>query len=69
MYNGSKIIIDDSRVTFQIVASLTYHSRDGFYDCNIFIIQGTDASYGLYYKHIMIVYWWLSQAVLVLETS
>jgi hypothetical protein len=60
LYNGYKIIIDDSRVTLQIVASLTDDSRGVINDCNIFIIQTTDASYGQYYKHLMITNWWLS---------
>jgi hypothetical protein len=60
MYNGSKIIIDDSRATLQVVTSLTDDSRGVIYNCNIFIIQATDASYGLYYKHIMIANWRLS---------
>ncbi len=44
LYNGSKIIIDDSRATLQIVTSLTDDSRGVICDCNIFIIQATDAS-------------------------
>ncbi len=64
--DGSKIIIDDSRVTLQIVASLTDDSRGVIYDCNIFKIQATDASCGLYYKHIMIANSQLSKAAPVL---
>jgi hypothetical protein len=66
LYNGSKVIIDDSIVTLQFVASLTDDSRGVIYDCNIFIIQATDAGYGLYYKHIMIANWRLLKAVTVL---
>ncbi len=37
----SRIVIDDSRVMLQIVASLTDNSRGIIYDCNMFIVQGT----------------------------
>jgi len=36
--DASKSVIDDSRVTFQIVASLTGNSRGIFYDHDIFIV-------------------------------
>ncbi len=42
--NATRIIIDDSRVMLQIVASLTDNSRDIIYDYSMFIIQAT-ASY------------------------
>jgi hypothetical protein len=35
----SRIVIDDSRVSLQIVASLTDDSRGIIYDCNTFIVQ------------------------------
>ncbi len=37
----SRIIIDDSRVTLQIVASLTDDSRGVIYDHNMIIVQAT----------------------------
>jgi hypothetical protein len=39
--NVSRIIIDDSRVTLQIVASLTDNSRGITDDRNVFIVQAT----------------------------
>ncbi len=33
------IIIDDPRVAFAIVPSLTDNSRGVIYDCNVFIVQ------------------------------
>jgi hypothetical protein len=39
----SRIIIDESRVTLQIVASLTDNSRGVTYDRNVFIVQATGA--------------------------
>ncbi len=35
------IVIDDSRVTLQIVASLTDNSTGIIYDRNVFIVQAT----------------------------
>ncbi len=37
----SRIIIDDSRVMLQIVASLTYDSRGIIYNHNLFIVQSS----------------------------
>jgi hypothetical protein len=42
--DASRIVIDDSRVTLQIVASLTDDSRGVFYDCDMFIVQATAVS-------------------------
>ncbi len=39
--DASKILIDDFRVTFQIVVSLTDDSRGIIYNCNIFKVQAT----------------------------
>ncbi len=39
--DASNIVIDDSRVTLQIVASLTDNSRGVIYYCNVFIVQAT----------------------------
>jgi hypothetical protein len=36
-----RIVIDDSRVMLQIVASLSDDSRGIIYDCNMFIVQAT----------------------------
>ena len=41
--DASRITIDDSRVTLQIVASLTDNSRGITYDHNVFIEQATGA--------------------------
>jgi hypothetical protein len=38
---GSKIIIDNSRVTLKIRASLTDNSRGIIYNCNMFVAQAT----------------------------
>ncbi len=40
--DASRIVIDDSWVALQIVASLTDDSRGVIYDCNMFIVQATD---------------------------
>ncbi len=37
--DASRIIIDDSRVTLQSVASLTDNSKDVIYNCSMFIVQ------------------------------
>jgi hypothetical protein len=37
----SRIVIDNTRVMHQIVASLTDDSRGIIYDCNMFIVQAT----------------------------
>jgi hypothetical protein len=37
--DASRIVIDNSRVTLQIVASLTDNSRGIIYDRNLFIVQ------------------------------
>ncbi len=43
--NGTtRSIIDDSRVTLQIVASITDNSRGVTYDCNMFIILATSVN-------------------------
>jgi hypothetical protein len=39
--DASRIIINNSRVTLQIVASFTDNSRGVIYDCNMFIAQAT----------------------------
>ncbi len=36
-----RIAIDNSKVTLQIVASLTDDTRGIIYDCNMFIVQAT----------------------------
>ncbi len=59
----SRIVIDDSRVTFQIVASFSDDSRDVIYDHNVFIVWAADCDLlcvvslpcGLYHKHIVII--------------
>ncbi len=38
---ASMILIDDSRVTVQIVVSLTDENSVIIYDCNVFIVQAT----------------------------
>jgi hypothetical protein len=38
----SRIVIEDSGVTLQIVASLTDNSRGIVYNCNMFIVQATE---------------------------
>jgi hypothetical protein len=40
--DASRIVIDDSRVMLQIVASLTDNSRGIIYYCYMFIVQNTD---------------------------
>jgi len=37
----SRIIIDDSRVTLQMLASLAGNSIDVIYNSNVFIVQAT----------------------------
>ncbi len=37
----SRIVIDDLRVTLQIVVSLTDNSRGVIYDCKMFIVHAT----------------------------
>ncbi len=39
--HASRIVIDDSRVTLQIVASHTDNSWSVIYDRNMFIVQAT----------------------------
>ena len=39
--NASRIVIDESRVTLQIVASLTDNSRGIIYKSNMFLVQAT----------------------------
>ncbi len=41
--DASMIVIDDSRVTFHIVASLTDNSRGVIYNCNMFTVQATES--------------------------
>jgi hypothetical protein len=43
--DASKIVIDDSSVTLQIVASLSDNSRGVIYDRNVFIVQATGLIY------------------------
>ncbi len=50
--DASKIIIHDSRMMLQFVASLTGDSRGVIYDCNMFY---STVHCGLYYKLVMIV--------------
>ncbi len=38
----STIVIDNSTVSLQIVASLSDNSRGIFYDCNVFIEHASD---------------------------
>ncbi len=40
--DNSRIKIDNSRVTLQIVASLTDNSRGVIHNCNMFIVQATE---------------------------
>jgi hypothetical protein len=40
--DASRIIIDDSIVMLQIVASLSDNSRGVLYNCNMLIVQATD---------------------------
>ncbi len=40
--DASGIVIDDSRVKLQIVASLTDNSRGVIYNCNMFIVQASE---------------------------
>jgi hypothetical protein len=40
--DASKIVIDNSRVMLQIVASLTDDSRGVIYNCNMFKVQATE---------------------------
>jgi len=42
--DACRIIIDDSRVMLQIVASLTNNTRGVIYDCNMFTAQATSCS-------------------------
>ncbi len=42
--DASKIIIDDSKVMLQIVASLTDNSRSIIYDHNMLMVQGTEVN-------------------------
>ncbi len=44
----SRIVIDDSRVTLQIVASLTGDSRGIIYDRNVFIELANSVSLGIF---------------------
>ncbi len=39
--DASRVIIDNSRVMFQIVASFTDGSRGIIYNCNMFIAEAT----------------------------
>ncbi len=41
VYDAYRIAIDDSRVMFQIVTSLTDNSRGVINYCNMFIVQAT----------------------------
>jgi hypothetical protein len=43
--DASRIIIDNSRVTLQIVVSLIDDSRFIIYDCNVFIVETTGAKF------------------------
>jgi hypothetical protein len=45
--DASRIIIDNSRVMIQIVASLTDDSTGNIYDPNIFIAQATVVDLGI----------------------
>ncbi len=47
--DASCIVIDDSRVMLQIVASLTDDSRGMIYECNIFIVQVTELEAGWWF--------------------
>ncbi len=40
--DASTIAIDDSRVTLQIVSSITVYSRDIIYNHNMFIVEAKD---------------------------
>ena len=40
--DASRIVIDDSRVTPQIIASLSDNSRGIIHDQNMFIVQASD---------------------------
>ncbi len=45
------IMIDDSRATLQIVASLTDKSRGIINDCKVFIVQATAATFTNFLKN------------------
>ncbi len=51
--DACRIVIDNSRVMLQIVASLTDESRDIIYDCNMFTAQATSCSIIITYDHNM----------------
>jgi hypothetical protein len=56
--DASRIIIDDSRVMPQIVASLTDDSRGIIYDSNIFIVWATGLVFTKpIFKHLIIIIW------------
>jgi hypothetical protein len=40
--NAPRIVIDDSRVTIQILVSLTDDTRNAIYNHNMFILKTTD---------------------------
>ncbi len=43
--DASRILMDNSRVMFQIVASLTDDSRGVIYNVNMFIVQATGLNF------------------------
>ncbi len=58
--DGSRILIDDSRVMLQIVASLTSDSRGiFFYNCYMFIVYAIDGekkfyNFGIWLNDMMV---------------
>jgi hypothetical protein len=53
--DASRILIDDSTVMLQIVASLTGDSRGIIYDCNMAIVQATGANGGIGILNLRII--------------
>ncbi len=49
----SRIVIDNSRVMIQIVASLTDNSRGVIYDPSMFIVQTTESSNFYLYSQML----------------
>ncbi len=49
--DASRIIIDDSRVMLQILASLNDDSTDIIYNCNMFIVLTTGENIEQIFRH------------------
>jgi len=61
--DASRIVIDNSSVMLHIVVSLSDDSRGVIYDCNVLIVQATDAyaechcgDIHLYFSHNALVF-------------